>query len=189
MTKELYDENANRILLEYPDGAKESWKYNEKGLLIQHCKANGQKILWEYDKCHNLTKQKEQLENEKYAVTSYKRDQKGRITESKDPNGFVTKYEYKGAGDALPTTILYPDGCKIVAEYDAVCRKISETIDGCTTTYSYTNHDKILKEEDPEGNVTTTIYNKMDEPIQKYMPNAHQSKQPPDNLVVFPMRA
>ena len=177
ITKRLYDENANIVLLENPDGTKESWKYNESGFVIQHTKANGQNIFTEYDQSNNVTKQKEQLQDQNYAVTTYKRDSKGRITEVKDANGFVTKYVYKSEQYHLPTQIIN-EHHTIDMEYDDVGRKISQTIEGCTENYYYNNNDSLVKQEDGEGNTTITLYNKMDEPVKKFLPNEYQSGKP-----------
>ncbi len=177
VTKRLYDENANIVLLENPDGTKESWKYNESGFVIQHTKANGQNIFTEYDQSNNVTKQKEQLQDQNYAVTTYKRDSKGRITEVKDANGFVTKYVYKSEQYHLPTQIIN-EHHTIDMEYDDVGRKISQTIEGCTENYYYNNNDSLVKQEDGEGNTTITLYNKMDEPVKKFLPNEYQSGKP-----------
>ena len=177
ITKRLYDENANIVLLENPDGTKENWKYNEYGFVIQNTKANGQNIFTEYDQSNNVTKQKEQLQDQNYAVTTYKRDSKGRITEVKDANGFVTKYVYKSEQYHLPTQIINKHHT-IDMEYDDVGRKISQTIEGCTENYYYNNNDSLVKQEDGEGNTTITLYNKMDEPVKKFLPNEYQSGKP-----------
>jgi len=177
ITKRIYDENANIVLLENPDGTKENWKYNESGFVIQHTKANGQNIFTEYDKNNNVTKQKEQLQDQYYAVTTYKRDSKGRVTEVKDANGFVTKYVYKSEQYHLPTQIIN-EHHTIDMEYDDVGRKISQTIEGCTENYYYNNNDSLVKQEDGEGNTTITLYNKMDEPVKKFLPNEYQSGKP-----------
>ena len=174
ITKRVYDKNANMILLENPDDTKESWKYNENGFVIQHIKANEQNIFTEYDQNNNIIKQKEQLQNENYAVTEYQRDSKGRITQIKDANGFVTKYIYRSEQNHLPTEIINAHHT-IKIEYDDVGRKVSQTIDDCTEHYYYTNNDNITKLEDAEGNVTRTLYNKMNEPVKKFLPNEYQS--------------
>ncbi|HEX3361203.1 MAG TPA: RHS repeat-associated core domain-containing protein [Solirubrobacterales bacterium] len=158
-----YEHNALEELTETIDPLehKTTREYDKAGNLEKLKDSEGRTTTFTYDKANRLTK-KSYSEVATHAVEyTYNKDGDvtkmvdgtgttentydilDRLSESKNGNGEVVKYEYNL--DNLPTKITYPNGKSVTREYDNVDR-LSKVTDWLShsTTFTY-NRDSELK--------------------------------------------
>ncbi len=97
---------------------------------------------------------------------SYEYDTNGRIDTETDPLGYITKYHYYDDGTVARIdkgTEQNPTLESVSYVYDALGRKVSETIDpdgfALTTEYRYDKLGNVTKTIDADGNNTWFLYN------------------------------
>ena len=97
--------------------------------------------------------------------TSVVRDAAGRVVESMDATGAVTRVDYSPEG--WPWRMTYPDGSCSYATYDGEGNVIATTDQaGAVTTTTYTVFDTPQVVTNPAGQTTSVVYNSQLQPVE-----------------------
>lgn len=131
-TETCYNAYSKPILVTYPDGRSEKYRYNLNGTLKTHVDPSGVTKSYFYDGLKKLIKQ----------TTS-------------SPNGMLLAEEtYAYEGDRLSLKV-DAEGNRTTFSYDGAGRKISEKFDGVETTYSY---DSLGRVSSIQNDLLATFY-------------------------------
>ena len=84
----------NLTAVRYPDGTKETFKYDANGNNIEATTRSGQTISCEYDKLNRIT----QIEYPNGSTETIQYDEIGRITKTTNRSGSETHYKYNAIG-------------------------------------------------------------------------------------------
>jgi len=155
VTEYVYDDRNNLISLKDANGNITWFEYDRNNRMTKEIRPMGEETVYEYDGAGNLIR-KTDAKNQK---TEYGYDDAGRMTEIRyyaasdqsSPQKTVT-FAYHPAG----TLKSYTDGMTSASyEYDALRRKISETVNygAFELSFSYTYHKNGLKKSftGPDG--------------------------------------
>ena len=161
ITRKEYDELGRLKRVIDAKGGITSFTYDDRGNLITLTDPNGNTTWFEYDRNNKVTKETRPMGQE----TIYAYDAAGNLIRKTDAQGQVTEHEYDNVGrviqtgyfwaadltapvktvsytyDAVGNLLSYEDGTTSAQYvYDALNRKISETVDygPFSLSYSYT---------------------------------------------------
>jgi len=158
ITRKEYDELGRLKRVIDAKGGITSFTYDDRGNLITLTDPNGNTTWFEYDRNNKVTKETRPMGQE----TIYAYDAAGNLIRKTDAQGQVTEHEYDNVGrviqtgyfwaadltapvktvsytyDAVGNLLSYEDGTTSAQYvYDALNRKISETVDYGTFSLSY----------------------------------------------------
>ena len=158
-----YDESRS-LLTErvHPDGATETWTYNDLNLVETYRNARGFLTGFSYDAVGNLLS----MAYPDGSIELWERDSGGFVTRYQDRNGNQSEYEYDLHGNLLLVRLAADPG-DVRPEhrftYDVHGRLLS-WIDpeGHTTLYSYDAGQRFLGTEYSDGSTTMVVYGSMD---------------------------
>ncbi len=152
-----YDVNGRRIKETDARGYETHYVYDGNGNCVKKATPDGTVVEYTYDGANNVTKISAQTEMGEVTI-SYKYDAIGRLTETTDALGNVTKISYDMYGNVWKVTDAYGN---IVEEntYDAIDQLI-RTKDGVgnITTYSYDKSANITKATMAAGTENANSY-------------------------------
>lgn len=151
-----------------------TYKWDERGNLLEEVKPGNRKTTSTYDAYNNRTSAKDNLNR----TTTFTYDGEQHLTKVTDAltnettttyttaglpatvtdaRGKVTSFSYDSWG--YPETVTNAEGETLTFDYDAGGRKLwEETPTAKRTTYTYNPRDQVLTVTDPLSNVTTTTY-------------------------------
>lgn len=156
-----YD-NFNRIIFKkLSNGIEVNYFYNEKNYILKLSVSNGYQKLLSYNKNGNLTEKKIQIDMGIYSVTKYNYDSLGRIIEKILPSKNKISYEYRNTFNLLPNIITYPNGFKVIKEYDSVSRLIKNIKGKEIEEYKYNNIDLKIQTVYGDGSNDFKLYDLM----------------------------
>ena len=153
-TTKTYDAAGNLVTVTDPEGRTTTYSYDFANRLKEVSYSDGTTptVKYEYDADGARTSM-----TDGSGTTSYTYDQLGRLTQSKDGHGDVTKYEYDLANNQ--TGITYPSGETVHRTFDATERLASvEDWLGHTTSFSYTPDSSLKTITFPSGTHNTDEY-------------------------------
>ena len=160
-----YDAKDNITKTTYPDGATESWSYDQYSNILTYTNANGVTTKNEYDDRGNLIKATEASGKPAERITEYQYDQYGNQTEIKqlgdaDTAEAITVYEYDAKGNSKKMTD--PEGHITEYTHDSQGNVLTEKDPRENVwTYTYDNAGNRLTEKTPLDHVTTYAYDKV----------------------------
>lgn len=159
-----YDGVGNKIKMTDPDGNATTYGYDKRSRLLSETDPASQTLSYQRDKLGRLlsdtneagktttytidevTNQPATITDPLNQVTSNTFDQSGNIIKTENPDGTQVTNEYDDFGQVIKHTD--EAGLITTYAYDLNGNKLSETIDGRTTSFTY----------DPLGNVTKVTY-------------------------------
>ena len=174
VTRKEYDELGRLRRIIDAKGGITGFGYDDRGNLISLTDPNGNTTWFEYDRSNKVTKETRPMGQE----TGYAYDAAGNLIRKTDAGGQVTEYEYNHAGkvtqvryfsatdqatpvktvsytyDAVGNLLSYGDGTTSGQYvYDAMNRKVSETVDygSFSLSYSYTPNGMKESFTGPDG--------------------------------------
>ncbi len=165
-TRFVYDKKHNLADIIDPRGISVARNiYDDKGRLIAHIDAEGNRI----DYTHDIAGNQEIVTDRNGNITVYTYDDWGNVTVQQDALGQITAYEYDGRHNQTVTTVYVKPGAtigdptepKIVTEqhYDDRDRlEWSEDQYGNRTHYYYDNKNRLERTVDCIGNETVNVY-------------------------------
>ncbi|PGZ92182.1 DNRLRE domain-containing protein [Bacillus sp. AFS029533] len=184
-----YDANKNRTAINYANGAKINYNYNEGNELtdVSNLDSNGVAIAnfhYTYDNSKIITA------TDNKGITSYEYDGQNRLTKITDPVGKITEYTYDGVGNRISESntengvtsttvytydndnnelkkIIYPDGSTISYSYDANGNILTKTDKSGTASYEYNSNNQLTKVIKPNGDVLEYAYDGDNKRISK----------------------
>jgi RHS repeat-associated protein len=150
---------ANRLTrVDYPGGRFLAFTYDTTGRRVQSVDQDGFTTRYRYD---TLGRLEELTDGSGNRVVAYQFDAAGRLARADNGNGTFTTYDYDLAGQ-LKTLINHaPDGSvnsRFAYTYDDLGRKLTETTEAGTTSYSYDAAGQLLRVDLPGGRVIEYEY-------------------------------
>lgn len=156
-----YD-NFNRITSKkLSNGMEVKYFYDIKNHISKISLSNDYQKLLSYDKNGSLTEKKIKIDMGMYSVTKYSYDSLGRIIEKVLPNKSKIRYEYRNQFSLLPNIIIYPDGFKVIKEYDNVSRLVKIIKGREIEEYKYNNIDLKIQTIYGDGSNDFKLYDLM----------------------------
>lgn len=168
-----YDGTGHRTSATSPLGDAIHYTYDGAGNVLSALDTDGHGTTYEYDGANNLTKETDAegaSTTWEYAdgwlvaetapdgaITTYVRDQFGRITSKTDPGGGLWLYGHSADGRLLSMTD--PLGQVFTYQYDISGHVIRETLSGVgLTSYEYDAVGNVTKRTDALGNASSYTY-------------------------------
>lgn len=170
----VLDEDTNTWSIIYPDGTNESRTFDENDFVVEGLSRNGVRSLFRVNE-EGLTIQRT---NEGEDDFFFMYDDRGLVTEATNSVGTI-KITYTNSG--APKTVEYPDGIRIIYDYDDSGRRTGIRVDGDDgnyhARYSYDSFNRVGSVTEGESNRTiVTVEYDHRGPISKRMfPNGCQT--------------
>jgi RHS repeat-associated protein len=155
VTRYSYDALGRLVAISAP-GGRTTFAYDLAGRRIQMSLPNGITTYYSYDGANRLLAQvSRSADNQVVAAFSYSYNGVNLRTSVTDLAGRTTTYTY----DELYrlTDVVYGDGRSQQFSYDPVGNRLSQTVNGVTTTYTYDIDDR-LTSETTGGQTSTYTY-------------------------------
>ncbi|MCP3997913.1 MAG: hypothetical protein GY722_23060, partial [bacterium] len=171
-----YDRLGRRTARILPGGSRESMVYNLDGTLASHTDFSGDVRSLEYDANQRLIRGayfdgsertftympngQRATATDEHGTTTYAYDNRGRLTEKIDPNGYKLSYAYDAVGNRTSLTVRVGDEIfTTLYSYDALDRLVTVTdSQGQVTNLSYDANGNRSSLTLPNGITTTYIY-------------------------------
>ncbi|WP_307841786.1 RHS repeat-associated core domain-containing protein [Salinibacterium sp. SWN167] len=135
-------------------GRQVQYGYDIAGNLVSVTSMDGSETHYVYDGAHRLT----QVIKPGGATTTNTYDTNSRVVSQSDPVGRVTTFEYTPP----TTTVQHPDGSLTVDEYSEgllVAQTLAAgTPESATTRMSYNNENRLIRQSDALGRVSSYTY-------------------------------
>lgn len=157
-----YNEAGDMTGRELPDGTSESWTYDTDHHPLTHTDQAGNTTTSTYDSAGRMTSVTDALGH----TTSYTYDTRGLMLTRTSPGDRVTTWTYDAQGN--PTSTTSPGGNKTTHTYDTAGNLASTiaprgNVTGATpatytTKYTYDKLRRLTKQTDPDGSITTNVY-------------------------------
>lgn len=149
-----YNEAGQMILKQDKEGYETCYSYTQAGDLEQIKYGDGKSVTYSYNPLRQLTEIRDWL-----GTTRIEPDDAGRAKKISDYKGREVSYQWSKTGEQ--EALVYPDGRKVVYEYDNMSR-LSSLADGEREVKYYYNDDGLLIEKVFSGGVTSSYrYNAM----------------------------
>ena len=160
-----------------PDGTETIYTYDEKNRPVTKTDSSGAEEAWSYDEKGNPITYRQRLEGERYAITHYTYDSRGRIQTITNPNGNVTIYDYRNsfAGPALKTL---PEGETEGYRYDKAGRLMEKWNHAGRIRYGYNSRDDLTSITDEQGNETHYRYDSLGNLLEERQPLQDAANMP-----------
>lgn len=126
-----YDARGNLLEHRYPDGTRELWEYDERGLVRRHVARNGATMRTWHDPMGNLVRTDYGEGQTSFAEYDYL----GRRVAYVDPSGRVTRWGYDRRSEIVWKQL--PDDTEIRVSYDGNRRPLRYEHAGRVTRYEY----------------------------------------------------
>ncbi|MCB9294577.1 MAG: RHS repeat protein [Lewinellaceae bacterium] len=152
-TSYKYDNRGNLIQISYPDDTKIKMRYSEEDLLVEAVDQIGGKWVWEYDERGRVVKRVDSMER----ATEYRYNENGQLIQLIDPAGGRTLIGYNARKEIDQLTT--PDNASSRWRYDNLGRGIA-SIDpkGNTQRRIFDLLGQVVRVEEPDGNLRKLAY-------------------------------
>ncbi len=145
-------ERDNISKITYSDGSMETFSWDYKNLLVEHCDLRGTITTFSYDDKRNLISKK--IGQKKTFHYEY---EDGLLISETDAKGYIIRFKYNKFGQMVarvdaagrPTTYEYDLSGKLLKTTDPI---------GSSQTYTYNCNDLLASVIDAKGNCTTYLY-------------------------------
>ncbi|MGG5314610.1 DUF6531 domain-containing protein [Enterococcus sp. AZ072] len=173
----VYDGVGNRIQMTDAEGNSTTYVYDQRNRLLSETDAASQTLTYQRDALGRLLSDTNEAgNNSTYTydevanqiatitdplnqITSNTYDASGNIIKTEHPDGTQVIMEYDDLGQVIKST----DEAGVVStyEYDANGNKLSETVDGRTTSYTYDSLGNVTQVTHPNQEINTYTYDSM----------------------------
>lgn len=150
--KRLYDARRNLVFTEYPDGSREEWEYDDRGLLRHYINRLGGMTRYRHDAMGNCTVI--QYGDGTAEATEY--DYLGRPIKHWDRAGQTTEWGYDRRSEIVYKR--HADGGEVFVTRDANRRPVRYEEAGRVWRYEYGGLAWLIKTTDPDGAETEFRY-------------------------------
>jgi RHS repeat-associated protein len=157
----IYGDEGQLCNVVDPQGLRQEYRYGELGALVRQILPNGAEWRYSYNTHHQVS----EIIAPDGGVTLLNQDIFGRLKDSQDPLGHITRYAYSSQ-HASPmgsvSQVYLPDGIKQAITYDSE-KRIAAMTDGAgkTTRYEYGGFDLLTGLIRPDGQKLTFSYDKL----------------------------
>ncbi len=170
-----YDGSGNLTQLTDALGNATRYIYSHEGFKLSETDADGTKTTYTHDASGNVltetTTRTDENGNLQTQVTRYGYDAKGRVVETTDALGNITKTEYNAINKEAASVDAF--GKRTTFDYDSRGNLLKTTYpDGTTATVSYDAEGNKLSDTDRAGRTTHYVYDKLNRLTETIMPDA-----------------
>ena len=146
-----------RLVKTQSNGKTVEYIYNKKNQLAEQI-IDGNKVVFEYTKLGQLSgKTLLDKDGKTLSELKYFYSKSGKLT-SRLANGKLQEYKYDAKNQLLAVIDMESKSAVEEYVYDASGNILKKTINGKTTTYTYDDANQLLSSTNPEGDITSYIY-------------------------------
>ena len=146
-----------RLVKTQSNGKTVEYIYNKKNQLAEQI-IDGNKVVFEYTKLGQLSgKTLLDKDGKTLSELKYFYSKSGKLT-SRLANGKLQEYKYDAKNQLLAVIDMESKSAVEEYVYDASGNILKKTINGKTTTYAYVAANQLLSSTNPEGDITSYIY-------------------------------